>query len=334
MYASVPRNGSTSSSDSKGYLGYSPTNKQRLPSRPPTPLNASETYSFSTSLRRDEQSPTKHHIPHYPPPHHQHHRSQHHSYAHTQKATTPSARFSVLPADEALRQLSTSAERGLDSSVVQAIRQLSGANEFHVGSKESAWSKFGKQFYESPLILLLLASAVISAVFGNYDDALSIALAIFIVVSVGFVQERRSEKSLEALNKLVPHYCHLIRCGQRRFARKAPFLTVRAETGNDAPSSPTSSYRATSSTSASAIEYRPISASSPLTTSKLIKAPSPARPNPLAKPLRPSMAWLDTIQTLASGPIRPSWVRWCETEEGAALWWRRVTRPNLASSLR
>ncbi|KAF8736928.1 hypothetical protein AX14_013742 [Amanita brunnescens Koide BX004] len=28
---------------------------------------------------------------------------------------------------------------------------------------------------------------------------------------VGFVQERRSEKSLEALNKLVPHHCHVIR---------------------------------------------------------------------------------------------------------------------------
>ena len=30
--------------------------------------------------------------------------------------------------------------------------------------------------------------------------------------AVGFVQEQRSEKSLEALNKLVPHHCHLIRC--------------------------------------------------------------------------------------------------------------------------
>ena len=29
--------------------------------------------------------------------------------------------------------------------------------------------------------------------------------------AVGFVQEQRSEKSLEALNKLVPHHCHLIR---------------------------------------------------------------------------------------------------------------------------
>lgn len=28
---------------------------------------------------------------------------------------------------------------------------------------------------------------------------------------MGFVQEQRSEKSLEALNKLVPHHCHVVR---------------------------------------------------------------------------------------------------------------------------
>jgi len=32
---------------------------------------------------------------------------------------------------------------------------------------------------------------------------------------VGFVQERRSEQSLEALNKLVPHHCHIIRDGKQ-----------------------------------------------------------------------------------------------------------------------
>lgn len=45
----------------------------------------------------------------------------------------------------------------------------------------------------------------------NYDDAVSITLAVTIVVTVGFVQEYRSEKSLEALSRLVPHYAHLIR---------------------------------------------------------------------------------------------------------------------------
>lgn len=34
------------------------------------------------------------------------------------------------------------------------------------------------------------------------------------LLTVAFVQEYRSEKSLEALNKLVPHYCHVIRDGR------------------------------------------------------------------------------------------------------------------------
>ena len=48
---------------------------------------------------------------------------------------------------------------------------------------------------------------------GNLEDAISIAAAVTIVVTVGFVQEYRSEKSLEALNRLVPHYANLIRGG-------------------------------------------------------------------------------------------------------------------------
>lgn len=78
--------------------------------------------------------------------------------------------------------------------------------------------RFLKQFKET-LILLLLGSAAISFFIGNKDDAISITLAVTIVVTVGFVQEYRSEKSLEALNKLVPHYAHLRRGGGRAAKR-------------------------------------------------------------------------------------------------------------------
>jgi Ca2+-transporting ATPase len=40
------------------------------------------------------------------------------------------------------------------------------------------------------------------------------------------VQEQRSEKSLEALNKLVPHYCHLIRFVLFSHAPFIPVLTL------------------------------------------------------------------------------------------------------------
>lgn len=58
---------------------------------------------------------------------------------------------------------------------------------------------------------MLLASAAISALMGNFEDAVSIAIAVTIVVTVAFVQEYRSEKSMEALNQLVPHSAHIIR---------------------------------------------------------------------------------------------------------------------------
>jgi P-type Ca2+ transporter type 2C len=84
-----------------------------------------------------------------------------------------------------------------------------------VEAPEHLLIKFIKTVYESPLNLLLLGSACVSAIMGNIDDAISITIAILIVLTVGFVQERRSEKSLEALNKLVPHHCHLVRDGRK-----------------------------------------------------------------------------------------------------------------------
>ena len=57
------------------------------------------------------------------------------------------------------------------------------------------------------MIMLLLASACVSLIMRQYDDAVSIGVAITIVVSVAFIQEYRSERSLEELNKLVPPTC-------------------------------------------------------------------------------------------------------------------------------
>lgn len=75
--------------------------------------------------------------------------------------------------------------------------------------------------------MLLLGSAAISAFVGNTDDALSIAIAVTIVVTVGFVQEYRSEKSIEALNRLVPYYAHLIRGNKGSTPRTNNFAESR-----------------------------------------------------------------------------------------------------------
>ncbi|KAI9767828.1 MAG: ATPase, P-type (transporting), HAD super, sub IC, partial [Candelina submexicana] len=118
--------------------------------------------------------------------------------------------YSLLTPQETTHRLSTSLNQGLSSSEAGARLSKHGPNELPHEEPEPLWLRFLKQFKET-LILLLLASAAISAFMGNFDDAVSIAIAVTIVTTVGFVQEYRSEKSLEALNRLVPHNAHLIR---------------------------------------------------------------------------------------------------------------------------
>ena len=127
----------------------------------------------------------------------------------------PSLEFCSLSVEETAQSLGTDTQNGLPTmSVVEERRAQYGKNEISSEEDEPLWWKFVTTFVGDPLILLLIGSAVISFIMGNIDDAVSITLAIVIVVTVGFVQEYRSEKSLEALNRLVPDQCHLIRCGQ------------------------------------------------------------------------------------------------------------------------
>ncbi|XP_078526913.1 calcium-transporting ATPase type 2C member 2 [Lissotriton helveticus] len=115
--------------------------------------------------------------------------------------------------EELEKYLQVDLDSGLsDYSVIQR-RLKHGWNEFKVDNQEPVWKKYLGQF-TNPLILLLLGSALVSIITKEYEDAVSITVAILIVVTVAFIQEYRSEKSLEELNKLVPPECNCIREGK------------------------------------------------------------------------------------------------------------------------
>ncbi|KAJ2943587.1 hypothetical protein O0L34_g16696 [Tuta absoluta] len=119
---------------------------------------------------------------------------------------------SILTWEEVSERLHVDVRRGLSWREANDRMNFVGPNEFTVKEEEPLWKKYAEQF-QNPLILLLLGSAVVSVCMRQFDDAISITVAIIIVVTVAFVQEYRSEKSLEELNKLVPPSCNCLREG-------------------------------------------------------------------------------------------------------------------------
>ncbi|KAM9851948.1 calcium-transporting ATPase type 2C member 1 [Aulostomus maculatus] len=148
-----------------------------------------------------------------------------------------SLKASQLPVNEAACILQADLQLGLTQEEVSRRRAYHGWNEFDISEEEPLWRKYISQF-KDPLILLLLASAVISILMHQFDDAISITVAIIIVVTVAFVQEYRSEKSLEELGKLVPPECHCVRDGhlEHLLARElVPGDTVCLSVGERVP---------------------------------------------------------------------------------------------------
>ncbi|KAI3334809.1 calcium-transporting ATPase [Ustulina deusta] len=127
----------------------------------------------------------------------------------TQSRSVADGYAAMSPAETATR-LRTSLTNGLAPGEALSRLQDFGPNEIIHDEPDPLWFRFLMQFRE-PLILLLLISAFLSIFVGNMDDAVSITVAVTIVVTVGFVQEYRSEKSIEALNHLIPNHAHLVR---------------------------------------------------------------------------------------------------------------------------
>uniref|UniRef100_A0A8C9EIK1 Cation-transporting P-type ATPase N-terminal domain-containing protein n=1 Tax=Pavo cristatus TaxID=9049 RepID=A0A8C9EIK1_PAVCR len=131
---------------------------------------------------------------------------------------TPTGRVSCLQVD---------LQTGLSEFSVLQRRLKHGWNEFSVDATEPIWKKYLDQF-KNPLILLLLASALVSVITKEYEDAASITMAVLIVVTVAFIQEYRSEKSLEELNKLVPPECRWERGGRQGPPQARPWAPAAA----------------------------------------------------------------------------------------------------------
>lgn len=113
---------------------------------------------------------------------------------------------------EALASLASS-RSGLDDAMVADRRKTYGANVLDATPSVSAWVLFLRQF-ESPFVFILLVAIVASAYFREWFDAGLIVVIILANGVLGFAQEYRANKALQALRSFLKHHARVLREGQ------------------------------------------------------------------------------------------------------------------------
>ena len=105
-----------------------------------------------------------------------------------------------------------SIESGLTSEQVKRSREKCGWNELAEGKKKSILQIFFEQ-YKDFLVLILIASAVISGMLGDVESAAVIVIVITINAILGTVQTVKAEQSLQSLKKLSGPEAKVLRNG-------------------------------------------------------------------------------------------------------------------------
>lgn len=122
-------------------------------------------------------------------------------------------KYHEMNPEEIREKIQTDFKRGLTEEEVSRRRKQFGYNELQEGEKQSALLLFFSQFKDFMVIVLLVAT-LISGLLGEYIDAIAIMAIVLLNGILGFYQERRAEKSLDALKELSAPTASVLRNGE------------------------------------------------------------------------------------------------------------------------
>ncbi|MCB2408092.1 cation-translocating P-type ATPase [Hymenobacter lucidus] len=126
---------------------------------------------------------------------------------------------------------------GLDAATAQQRLVEHGKNELADTKKKTVGQLLLNQFTDV-MILVLLTAAVISGLVGEAKSAYIIIAIVLLNALVGFLQEYRASKALEALQKMAAHQAQVLRAGQPLKVAAADLVpgdVVVLEAGNIIP---------------------------------------------------------------------------------------------------
>jgi cation-transporting ATPase F len=150
------------------------------------------------------------------------------------------------PADPRWHQLETAAvvqllksdcQRGLSGAEVTRRQQEYGPNSVSARGGTPAWKRFLQQFNQ-PLVYLLVAASVITALLHEWVDSGVIFGVVLVNAVIGFIQESKAEKAVEALSRMVITEATVRREGRRQrvpSAQIVPGDVVILQSGDRVP---------------------------------------------------------------------------------------------------
>lgn len=111
-----------------------------------------------------------------------------------------------------VKELESSTE-GLSEGEAKHRLAKNGLNELKEKKKSPTWLIFLNQFKDF-MILILGVAAILSGIMGDITDMIIIFVIIILNAIVGFIQEYRAEKTMEALKKMTIAESQVIREGK------------------------------------------------------------------------------------------------------------------------
>lgn len=118
-----------------------------------------------------------------------------------------------ISSEDALKQLEADIS-GLSQAAAETRLSQYGANRLPEAAKHNALSRFLLQFHNI-LIYVLLGAAATTALLDHLIDSIVILAVVFVNAIIGFLQEGKAEKAMQAIRKMLAPHANVLRGGQR-----------------------------------------------------------------------------------------------------------------------
>jgi len=132
-----------------------------------------------------------------------------------EKELKKSTTWFQLDVEHVLQQLDVSPTQGLSSEEVRRRQSKYGLNAIPKKKQKTPLELFLQQFTQ-PLVVILLIATVITALLQEWVDSSVIFGVVFVNAVIGFIQESKALKAIEALAKSVASEATVIRDGEKR----------------------------------------------------------------------------------------------------------------------